>query len=232
MEKYDFNGYRRVYLVHIRKTGGTSLNQMFLSLSKEKPERVYSDLASKPAHRVLRNGLVFVGWDRTLIRRGNWFYAFSHTPLHELSLPERTFTFTCFRDPVKRVVSHYKMLVEHAQNDSKHPMMAREGAWIGSSFDDFLERIPPEHLLRQLYMFSPNFDVDEAVSQVNSLSHYFFLKSFDKGVEELNRRTGLELSPIHTRSTVVSVEVSEEQLTRLRSKLDPEYRMLSELGWS
>ena len=109
---YDLNGYDRMYLVHIRKTGGTSLNNMFLSVSGYDSQALYQELANRPTHRVIRNGLVFVGWDIASINRGLYFYAFSHHPFHKLSLPERTFTFSCLRDPMKRVVSHYNMLME------------------------------------------------------------------------------------------------------------------------
>ena len=30
--RYNISGYKRIYLIHIRKTGGTSLNHMFLSM--------------------------------------------------------------------------------------------------------------------------------------------------------------------------------------------------------
>jgi len=50
---YDFSGYKRIYLIHIRKTGGTSLNYMFLSLSGH-PETMYNDLVNSLGHRIIR----------------------------------------------------------------------------------------------------------------------------------------------------------------------------------
>lgn len=60
---YDLKGYKRVYLVHIRKMGGTSLNNMFLSLSGEDSSQLYAQLAQTPDHRLLSNGKIYVGWN-------------------------------------------------------------------------------------------------------------------------------------------------------------------------
>ena len=126
-KNYDFNGYKRVYLVHIRKTGGTSLNHMFLSLSGEDPKVLYAKLARTAPHRLLCNGLIYGGWTVKLIEKGNYFYAFSHTPMYQINLPAKTFSFACFRDPAKRVVSHYNMLMNLHINKIDHPCMATEG---------------------------------------------------------------------------------------------------------
>ena len=224
---YDLLGYKRVYLVHIRKTGGTSLNNMFLSLSGEDSNSLYSQLGSTPVHRLVSNGLIYVGWDVKLINKGNYFYAFSHTPLHQLTLPERTFTVSCFRDPVKRIISHYNMLVDFRENKLDHPCMATEGKWLGKGFDDFLQRIPKEHLLNQLYMFSSDYNVNEAVSNVQQLSHYFFSDTFDSGINDLNRKTGLNLESIHIRKTNYQAQISENTLTKLKEMLNEEYRFLN-----
>ena len=82
---YDIQGYRRIYLVHVRKTGGTSLNYMFLSTGGQDGSAVYDDINRSRPHRVVRDGRIFVGWDIDLINRGDYFYAFSHTPLHQAS---------------------------------------------------------------------------------------------------------------------------------------------------
>jgi hypothetical protein len=224
---YDLQGYKRVYLVHIRKTGGTSLNNMFLSLSKEEPTHLYSKLANTPSHRLISNGLIYVGWNVRLINKGNYFYAFSHTPLHQLNLPDSTFTVSCFRDPVKRVLSHYNMLMDYRVNKIDNPCMATEGKWLGEHFDDFLQRIPKEHLLNQLYMFSNSYKIKEAVSNVQSLSHYFFSETFDAGIDDLNKKTGLNLESVHIRKAGYKAEISENSLAKLRELLDEEYKFLS-----
>lgn len=225
-ESYDLNGYKRVYLVHIRKTGGTSLNNMFLSLSGEDSNVLYAQLARTPGHRLLSNGRIYVGWNVKLINNGNYFYAFSHTPTHQLALPHGTFTVSCFRDPVKRVVSHYNMLIDFQVNKIDHPCMATEGKWLGEGFDDFLNNIPKEHLLNQLYMFSNDFNINEAVNNVQQLSHYFFSDQFDKGVNSLNMKTALNLEPIHIRKSKYQSQISEHDLGKLREVLDKEYRFL------
>jgi hypothetical protein len=225
-ESYEFNGYKRFYLVHIRKAGGTSLNYMFLSLSGEESSARYSQLSSIPDHRFVFNGLIYVGWNVNYINNGNYFYAFSHVPLHKLAIPKGTFTISCFRDPVKRVISHYNMLMHHHINKIDHPMMATEGKWIGESFDDFLRNIPKEHLTNQLYMFSKNCNIDEAVNNVRQLSHYFFIDNFAAGIDGLNRKTGLNLKPIHTRKAKHESQISDHNLEKLREMLDEEYRFL------
>ena len=227
--RYDINGYQRIYLLHIRKTGGTSLNNIFLSLSGEDPVSLYSRLANTPDHRLLSNGKVFVGWNVRHINRGNYFYGFSHTPLHKLNLTEGTFTVTCFRDPSKRVISHYNMLTGFRVNNIDHPCMVTEGKWLGNTFDDFLQRIPQEHLLNQLYMFSAQYNVDEAVANVEELSHYFFTERFGEGIDELSKKTGLSLEPIHTREANYSAQISETSLANLKEMLGKEYIFLDRI---
>ncbi len=226
---YNINGYKRIYLVHIRKTGGTSLNNMFLALSGEDSSSLYKSLAEDPSHRLVSNGLVFVGWNKSHINNGNYFYAFSHSPLHQLRIPEDTFTVSCFRDPVKRVVSLYNMLMDYKINDIDHPCMKLEGPWLGNSFQDFLNRIPKEYFLNQLYMFSESCDINEAVSRAKELSFYFFTDSFNDGIDALNQKSKLNLQPIHIRKPSFRADISENDLAELRERLQDEYEFLSQL---
>jgi len=228
-EGYDLKGYKRVYLVHIRKTGGTSLNNMFLSLSGEDSSQLYAQLAKTPDHRLLSNGKIYVGWNVKYINKGAYYYAFSHTPFHRLSLPDTTFTVSCFRDPVKRVVSHYNMLMDFYVNKIDHPCMETEGKWLGNDFDDFLSKVPREHLLNQLYMFSSNFNISEAVSNVQKLSHYFFSDNFNKGIDELNEKTGLNLEAVHIRKASYQAQISEGSLAALKDMLSDEYRFMDSI---
>ena len=228
-EGYDIKGYKRIYLFHIRKTGGTSLNKMFLYLGNQDYQSSFRKLVHSPDHRILENEKIFLGWNCKLITKGNYFYAFSHTPFHKLNLPDKTFTISCFRDPVKRVISHYNMLMDFAVNNISHPCMKTEAKWLGDSFDDFIERIPPQHLLNQLYMFSPKFNVNDAVNNVKKLSYYFFTDEFSQGIETLNKKTDLNLKPIHLRKANYHAQIDESSIAKLRKMLEQEYYFLEKI---
>lgn len=219
----------RVYHVHIRKTGGTSLNHMFLSLAGDEPGRMYERLVADPEHRIRAGGLIYVGWNPALINRGPYFYAFSHIPFHQLTLPPRTFTFTCFRDPVRRVMSHYQMLLAFQVGGIDHPCMETEGHWLGSNFDDFLQRIPEEHLLNQLHMFSRALDVEEACRAALGLDCCIFNDDFNAGVDRINALTGLRLVPLHARKQPPIEDIPEQSIRDLRERLAPEYLLIEML---
>lgn len=222
-------GYQRFYHVHIPKTGGTSLNYMFLALTGEDPAELYQSLCAAPSHRLTRNGMTYQGWNKRLINRGDYFYAFSHIPRYRLNLPRATFTFSCFRDPVKRVLSRYRELMSYRKDNVNHPSMAREGKWLGRDFDHYLKKIPKTDLVNQLFMFSARFDLDEACFRASQLSHYFFGDSFDDGVAGLNAKSGLSLAPIHVRSSEYEETIADATMAKLRTMLDEEYRFLDRL---
>ena len=111
----------------MRKAGGTSVNHIFLGLGNEEGRQIYSGLSKSPINRVISGDKVFVGWNGRLIDEGNYFFAFSHRPAHVVNLPLDTFTLTCLRDPAKRVISHYKMILEEQSATNPHPFFKTEG---------------------------------------------------------------------------------------------------------
>lgn len=228
---YNINGYKRVYFVHIRKTGGTSINHMFFSLACEDPTLFYTALSQKRTNRLSCRDKVFVGWNVSLINSGNYFYAFSHEPIYRLNLPRDTFIFAVFRDPVKRVISHYNMLLEYsAQTPACRPQWyEKEASWLGNTFDEFVSNLPKKHLLNQLYMFSNSYDVQEAVDRATKLNLYFFTEQFSAGITRINSLTNLNLKPIHIRQSRINEPIRDESVARVRMLLDKEYVFLSRL---
>jgi hypothetical protein len=222
-QTYRFpGGYRRIYHYHIHKTAGTSLNLMFLWQPGHDGPAVYHRLGATPNHRVIDSGKVFVGWHIALIQQGYYYYGFSHAPAHGLTLPPGTFTFVCLRDPVARVLSHYQALYSYRALGIQHPALLTEGQWLGSSFADFLLKLPREYLMRQLYMFSPTFDVSEAVARALQCSQVLFQDELLQGIVLLRRALCLDLQPVEARATPLRAEIREDDVARLRTLLTPE----------
>lgn len=221
------NGLRPIYHVHIRKTAGTTINSAFLSNANlPDTDEFYDSIARKSNHRQIAGSKVFVGWNRGLIKEGLFSYAFSHTPLHLLDLPPNVFKFTCLRDPVKRVVSHYNMLMYFKRSNINHPCMKIEGEWLGGSFTDFVSNLPAEHLLNQVYMFSNSFDVHEAGERVLSLDAVIYTEQLSEGLKKLESLTSWKL-PISNKKNYGHKEViGAGELDKLREKLSPEYDLL------
>ena len=224
-----FGDYQRIYFYHVRKTGGTSLMRMFLALSGSPADEVRRELLDAQPDPLIKGDYVYAGWQKPTIEAGNYYFSFSHIPMHELTLPKNTFTFTCLRDPVKRVVSHYRMLLDFSQQVPKHPCFAEEGPWLGSSFDDFLSRIPRHHLQNQLFMFSKRYCPLEACDKIKSLDFYTKLEELDAGIERLSALVNQKLEMTHSYLSKAKFQPTEASLTRLREMLDDEYQLMEHL---
>ena len=205
---------------------------MFHSLSGESPDTVYQQLANTDPHQICVGKIVYAAWQQDVLEAGDYHYGFSHIPFAQLTLPKRTFTFTCFRDPVKRVVSHYRMLLELQQAETPHKCLAVEAHWLGNSFADFIENTPDSHLLNQLYMFDDDLQIKQALQNVRSLDHCIFLDDFANGIESLNKKAGLQLVPMHTRRGTVKYSPTPAELETLRTRLLPEYEFLDQIAAS
>jgi hypothetical protein len=215
-----------IYFLHPRKTGGTSLNFAFYALSGQNAAWLHQAIRDAPDRSLSVNGRIYVAGNPERLNKGDYFYGSSHQPLHQLSLAPETFVFATFRDPIDRVVSHYRMLVSYITHDVNKPFMAIERDWVGDSFDDFLDRLPLERLLNQLWMLTPDFNVASAMQTVRSLDHILVLERLAEGVKILGSRLKLPLRARHDRPSSLSFTPSPASLKRLTRLIEPEQELL------
>ncbi len=230
IRRFSTADYHRIYFYHSRKTAGTSLVKMFMSLDGQDGNLLYRKLESQSNRLLIAGSLVFAGWDKQLIEEGEYCFGFSHLPFDDIILPPSTFCLTTFRDPLERLLSHYRMLIDFSKQANPHECFEEEGAWLGSSFDDFLDRIPQHHLLNQLHMFSKCCDIDEAVDRIRSLQHVIYFSSFGDSVAELSNLIKRKLIVRHERKSQYTLQLSENQRRRAIAMLEPEYMMFERLA--
>lgn len=228
------DGSRRVYLFHVRKTAGTSLVRSFLALGGEHPSAVERRISSSLLSRT-RTGQYVVTCGRGTLQQGDYFFGWSHMAGHRLRLPSQTFTIALLRDPVARVLSYYRYLIagDAVQDDMAWRVQNDERALAGESFWDFLENIPDELLLNQLYMFSAHFDVSEAADRILECSAIMMTEAFERDLRDLALTLGLALGYRRERITALTkTPIEENQLQALRDRLAAEYKLLEKLAAS
>jgi hypothetical protein len=115
-------------------------------------------------------------------------------------------------------------------NQIPHPGMRVAGNYLGKTFDDFLERAPRDYLLYQLYMFSEEFNVDQALERVGKISHVFFTGQFQEGVFALGQRLGIKLTPMHVKKARYQAEITPSQRLHLQDILDVEIEFVNRIS--
>jgi hypothetical protein len=173
-------GYDRIYHYHIRKTAGSSLNTAFKNAFNDPSAGMADEEVHFARNWGVVGGKVYINHNEYLLERGDFFYGDGHGAFHELAIPANTFKITILRDPAARVLSYYRMLMHWKHNDIKHPARKKEEAYVGNSFREFLERVPRQHLMCQLYMFSKTFNVSEAAKNIGTLDFVMNTKEFSK----------------------------------------------------
>ncbi len=128
----DGKVYSRIYHYHIRKSGGTTLNHAFCTLAYNEEEvdlnetyglpiesedmypgrATYMKINRTKDHSYTGNGYTIINDNIELVKEGKFFYSASHAPMHKVKLPKGAFTFTCMRDPVRRLISDYRFHLE------------------------------------------------------------------------------------------------------------------------
>lgn len=222
--------WRRIYFYHMQKAGGSSLNKMFMDLSGVPSDEVYRQIVRHPQHRVVVGDKIYVGWLKNYIEEGHYFFAYSHIAAHELRLPPETFTFTCLRHPIKRLLSYYKERLYFARNKPDHHHTQRIQDWFSEDFDTFVTQAPKSLLMPQLYMFSANFDVEEALAGVLGCDHFFLTEATDKGVAQMAQRLQLPLVPRHDRQAKLDFTPSEAQIKLAQELLAPEITLYTRVA--
>lgn len=220
----------RIYLYHIRKTGGTSITNGILSLYTDDPSVIERRLGSRQPRVVRAGDLVVAAHDRLALQAGWYTYGWSHIPAWRLRLRPRTYTVTVLRDPIDRVVSLYRYLSDPG-SDHGHIFGAplAERAIAAEGFDRFLDLVPKSDLLNQLYMFSARFDPAEAAERIERCSLVFLVQDMSHGLAKLSALIGRRLPERAERRSSGRFAPSDEQLERLRRSLAPEYALMDRL---
>jgi hypothetical protein len=225
---HTFENYERAYFHHVRKTAGTSIAYAFYRLADD-PYSIEQQL--KFLRFAVRSGYRFVGLNPRLISKGHYFFGSSHLPTHQFTLPRSgTYSFTVLRDPVERVTSLYRYL-SNPTADSQYASEAKdyERAWAADGFDSFLDRVPKEHLLNQLYMFSETGRVEEAADALDRMNLVIRTESLAEGVAQLQHDLGIVIDLGVERESKHKAELTDAEQRRLREVMEPEYDLLGRI---
>jgi hypothetical protein len=222
-DKINNTHFSRIYHFHIRKCGGSSLNVAFSKFPNGNSKN-YQIVASQHENKAIFNNVPIVGWNLKQLKRGDFWYGFSHIEFERIfPLKKNTFTFTFLRDPIERLLSHYNMIKDWENNENPHPAFEIEGRWLGNSFSEFLDKIPKQHLQNQLFMFSTSFDIDTALKNLKKIDFVGVVgRDEEKLLNYFREYFDINLDYFHTRKSAYSYILDEREMKLLKNKLEDE----------
>lgn len=221
---YVFGDYRRVYHYHIMKTGGTSINHMFLALSGDDPSNLYTKLMNSSDGRIIEREYVYVAWNQLLVRLGLFSYAWSHRPYYKTWLPRNCYSITCIRHPYERLYSRYKHIHANIRSGRTGGHTSFELECASGTFSDYLSVVPDSELCHQLCFFSSKKNIDEAIYNLSKVDLVMMLPTLDADVRFLNEKLGLNLECLHVRKVSGAFDGinGHEEFSSIKDRILPE----------
>ena len=173
---------------------------------------------------------------------GTRFLTFGHAPYHDqhnnMAYDENCCSFTVVRDPFARLFSYYKEFIEELRRlktGEINALSISELAPLSSefhknlSFKDFIIALPDNKKLEQLYYFSKEFDVKEAIRNTEKLSAVVICEKNKKGAETISNYIGLNLQIGHYGARSSEYSPSKEEIDYAKRELEPEYEFYENL---
>jgi hypothetical protein len=219
----------KFYHFHIRKTGGTSLNESFFSLNSSQVDIVSENIRQSNSKIINLNEKKYVGANFEELCKNEYFYGFSHYPSHKFSPENDVFTMVILRDPIERIISHYKMIVENIESQKRRIWLETERKWVSGGFFEFLTTIPKEKLLNQLYTFSENFNINEATENILNINHVIFNDNYEIGISNLCKKTGLNLDIYHSNKSNYTFDLDPNEKENLKELFMAEFQLINNL---
>ncbi|MEM6298950.1 MAG: sulfotransferase family 2 domain-containing protein, partial [Bacteroidota bacterium] len=173
---------------------GTSMNSAFMSLIGES-EVILQKTINSPEH-YHRNEETLIARGRWMLESGLFTYGFSRWPVWDVKIPSDVFTFTCLRDPFKRLFSRYRQLkgyntgVHQEKFRSDRPDHAK---LMNDDFYAFVKDAPRQEVNHSLYLFSETCDVKIAFDSANKLDYFYFVENIEEGFKEMAKASQLPL---------------------------------------
>ncbi|MDF1823589.1 MAG: sulfotransferase family 2 domain-containing protein [Verrucomicrobiales bacterium] len=206
----------KIYHIHVQKTGGSTVNHQFAYLAFERniiskyetgelkvsgldfsspnwrestEARKVVLLANRLPGRVFEgNKFRFVSGPgvRDSVPSGNFDFAFSHIPFYELKLPPNAFSFSVFRNPVERLCSRYRMLVELNRTGLlNHYGGNKNRGVLESGFEAWVSTTSRDELNHHLHMFSRHGEVEEAIDLASKVDEILWTETLDSELPAL-----------------------------------------------
>lgn len=182
--------------------------------------------------RVFHNKYIVQGSNISLLEQGNYHYGCTHFPSWKIQEPRDSFTMTIFRDPIERIVSHYNYIIGKIERGENEDWLVKERPLLGNSFTQFIDNLPPEKLLNQLYNFSENYNLIEAVDRIKSLNLILTLENLSEGIHDINNMLGLNLRIMKKNMSETFYRASSKEIRYLKDKVEKEIDLFNRLNIS
>lgn len=227
----------KIYLYHIKKTGGRSLKISFFNHYCESfninPIDIYELQSSglKDLCFTLDDMIINTTPDEPFIFQSD------HAFVDCINIPKHYFKVSIFRGPINRLLSYYRMIDRWNRTRPEAEWLKKELPYIKNGWKGFLETIPKEILLEQIRMFSPKYDLKEAFNNIISLDHVMINEQYEKDLNLLKDKAykycgvkfNLKMFKFHgpgkrlTDEEILGKE--KESIFLVKEKLQDEYKL-------